>query len=199
MQPLCQWDPSTETWGATSNDLFSERWVPYSETWPTWGSMHDGVAYELPTSAPRTADSESSSLLPTPLARDSKGAPGGGFNEVSLPRSIQLLPTPRATDVRGPIRHGAGGLDLRTTVNERLLPTPRAQDSDESPKTFLTRTRALQEFPDRNGGQTGPPLGVAVQMLTDGVPMDQRSDDGKGSSAGQLPAQLSLESTGSLD
>ena len=178
MQPLCRWDPSTETWGTTQTDLFSERWEPFLGTWPSWGSMRSGVAYGLPTPALPTVDSESSSLLPTPVARDGKGSPGGDYNEASLPRSIQLLPTPRATDVRGPIRHGQGGPDLRTAVDEHLLPTPRAQDSDESPETFLARVRELQSSATRGGGMTGPPLGVAVQMLPDGAPTPNPSPDG---------------------
>ena len=39
-----------------------------------------------------------------------------------------LLPTPRTSDTNGAGHHGAGGMDLRTTVT--LLPTPNAQDGN---------------------------------------------------------------------
>jgi hypothetical protein len=49
--------------------------APYSETWPTSGTTHDGSAYPLPQSAhhiPGSASSSSpSALFRTPLASDS--------------------------------------------------------------------------------------------------------------------------------
>ena len=48
-----------------------------------------------------------------------------------------------------------------------LLPTPRAQDSDESPTTFDRRVGALQSAEGRSGGRTGTPLGVEVQRHID--------------------------------
>ncbi|WP_082450547.1 DNA cytosine methyltransferase [Microbacterium sp. Leaf203] len=51
-------------------------------------------------------------------------AAAGGSGE---PGDLTLLPTPRTTDMNGAGAHGAGGLDLRTTV--ALLPTPMVGSS----------------------------------------------------------------------
>jgi hypothetical protein len=80
--------------------LFSDLgFLPYSRTWPKWGSMRSGVAYELPEPGLRTEESASSfSPLPTPVARDYKGIPGKNVQMASLPREISLLPTPNTMD-----------------------------------------------------------------------------------------------------
>ena len=62
-------------------------------------------------------------------------------------------------------RTGAGVRNLNEEVT--LLPTPRAQDSDESPTTFDRRVGALQSAEGRSGGRTGTPLGVEVQRHID--------------------------------
>lgn len=81
----------------------------------------------------------SSRLLPTPQARDGKGVPGDGFNEISLPRSVSsLLPTPRTSDAKGPGAHGDGGPDLRTQV-QTLLPTPTAGGAKSSRNSTANR------------------------------------------------------------
>ena len=69
--PLANWNPARDAWETSHShiDLFSELSAVYSETFPSWGMTRGGVAYELPTSAPPTAGSVSSSspgLLPTP-------------------------------------------------------------------------------------------------------------------------------------
>ncbi|MFE7117224.1 hypothetical protein ACFU99_17615 [Streptomyces sp. NPDC057654] len=94
-------------------------------TLPTSGSMLTGALYARTRSAlPTNANGSSSSpQLPTPTARDWKGAGYDG----QLPNAAALLPTPRTSDTNGTGTHGDGGMDLRTTVS--LLPTPRATDT----------------------------------------------------------------------
>lgn len=58
-------------WMTTQRDLFGERWVPFSESFPESGCLRNGVVYERPTSALRTGGSESSSW-PTARAEDSE-------------------------------------------------------------------------------------------------------------------------------
>ena len=127
-------------------------------------------------------------LLPTPKASDGpNGGPGmrnGRGVADALPGVVsQLLPTPACNDMgRGKTpedwdewtaamqqRHGNGnghGKSLEIEA-QRLLPTPRAQDSDESPTTFDRRVGALQSAEGRSGGRTGTPLGVEVQRHID--------------------------------
>lgn len=71
--PFAVWNPTRGSWETSQLDLYGHL-APYSETWPTSGMTHDGSAYPLPQSAPRIADSASSSsptaLFRTPLASD---------------------------------------------------------------------------------------------------------------------------------
>lgn len=61
-----------------------------------------------------TAKDAARRLLPTPRARDGKGA---GYID-DLPNAVtKLFPTPRASDANGAGGHGDGGPDLRTVVS----------------------------------------------------------------------------------
>jgi hypothetical protein len=138
------------------------------------------MAYALPTSAPHTADSVSSS-------------------------SLGLLATPTASDRNGTGMHGNGGMGSRKTVAEwdewtlamrqrhgngnghghghgqslaiealRMLPTPTAMDS-------------------RSSGGSNPSnvtLTDAVVRTSLGAHTNPRFDDGNTSSTGQLPLPL---------
>lgn len=83
----CNPEPATPT-GAALRGVEPDPWglgdqparplralAPYSETWPTSGTTHDGSAYQLPPSVHRIPDSASSSSrdapFRTPLASDS--------------------------------------------------------------------------------------------------------------------------------
>jgi hypothetical protein len=81
-------------------------------------------------------------LLPTPRATDgTKGCPGqrGSAGDLTLPSAaVRILPTPTGPDGRGPGRHGTGGADLRTAVDDlhATAPTeigapPRVSEPDE--------------------------------------------------------------------
>lgn len=115
--------------------------VPFSETWPAWGSMRDGVAFAHPMPGPHTADSGSSSshghvMLPTPRVSDQNGAEDITKRESPQLRTIeQLLATPTVADSRGtrhagPNRHPGMSLTDHTMA---LLPTPTSTDSDRGP------------------------------------------------------------------
>jgi len=69
-------------------------------------------------------------LLPTPRATDgTKGCPGqrGSAGDLTLPSAaVRILPTPTGSDGRGPGRHGAGGADLRTAVDDLHAAAPTA-------------------------------------------------------------------------
>lgn len=96
---LATWNTEKDFW-ENGEDIFGHSDV-YSETWPTSGTMRNGVAYELPTWEPHTDDSASSSLLPTVTTSESTG-PGNGPNKT-------------------------GGDNLRTVIS-KLFPTPSARD-----------------------------------------------------------------------
>ena len=68
-------------------------------------------------------------MLPTPNARDHKGAPSAAWSrQSSLPREVALLPTPTAAMSTGAWQEGRdGGPNLQTAINDMpLLPTPTA-------------------------------------------------------------------------
>ena len=124
MPPLiATWNPARGVWETTTGSLLCGHLEPFSQTWPTSGMTRRGVAYELPTSVPLTADTASSSspgLLPTPTTADGKGGPGnsgrdGGENLRTV--AAALLPTPSVADALGGHRMRSG-----SRSGELLLP-----------------------------------------------------------------------------
>ena len=63
--PIASWNSQRDVWETDQGDLISGHWDVFSETWPTSGSMLNGMAYVLPTSEPAT-DGGEFSYLPTP-------------------------------------------------------------------------------------------------------------------------------------
>lgn len=98
----------------------------YIIAWP----IDDGPPADWLRGTAPARDASDLMLLPTPIARDHKGAGAGWGDQPGRPLSEtihRLLPTPRVTDTNGAGKHGDGGLDLRTAVT--LLPTPKASDT----------------------------------------------------------------------
>lgn len=125
-QPFASYDPDSSSW-RTSQGTFPWGSDEFSETWPKRGTTRNGHAYALPTSAPPTDGSASSSqqLLPTPAVNDmgraytleewdawtarmrAKHGNGNGHGaslEIEAQRMALLLPTPTAMD-----SHASGG------------------------------------------------------------------------------------------
>ena len=145
-QPIGRWNPTRSLWETDRFDLLSEHSEPFSETWPTSGSMRSGSAFGLPTSAPRIAGSGSSSSrrLPTPeaklavsgrdYARSSRPGSGGDDLTTAIDRP---LPTPVTTDAEAARRHTTttGNSHTGTTLSDAMLPTPttaNAHGNDEN-------------------------------------------------------------------
>lgn len=115
---------------------------PFSESWPRSGLMLRGTAYALPTSAPRTGESASSSW-PTARAEDSEscGAHPGAAD--SLRAAIEQWPTPSAWQqeespetfnarrerlrARG---YNGNGMGVPLDQYAATWPTPGAHDSE---------------------------------------------------------------------
>jgi hypothetical protein len=125
---LARYDPSTSSWRTPQSSLLGD-YTEFSETWPRWGSMQDGVSYRRQTLVPPTSETESG-LLPTPLAslgtnggpnqRDSSGRPG-------LQMAAMTWPTPISQDAKhsGYAPSGPGKADKLSYAVVRW-PTPRA-------------------------------------------------------------------------
>jgi len=144
------------------------------------------VAYELPTSAPPTDDSESSSSpgLPTPRATR-----GGSATE-----TVELLRTPTAQlAVNGGSQHpdkrkaGGHGPTLADEI-EHLLPTPTAMDSrmsggsgasDVTLTDAMVRGKLLPTPRARDGkGRDPNPRGVDLNEAVALIPTPLSSDAG---------------------
>ena len=65
-KPIAQWNPARDVW-ETDELTFCGHSAVYSETFPSSGMTRSGVAYALPTWAPPTDGSASSSSLGTLL------------------------------------------------------------------------------------------------------------------------------------
>ena len=99
-------DRATHSWRTLQATLVSDSDL-YSQTWPRSGMTHDGTAYQLPPSAPRTSAIEFS------LSQGTQG-----------PNSDGLWPT--ATTQDHATRYAQGGMPLGMAV--RLWRTPQASD-----------------------------------------------------------------------
>ncbi len=107
-ESLATWEPTTCSWRTCpgSSRRGSRR---SSATWPRAGGLRSGTAFLRQPSAPLTAETASSSLLPTPAAQSYGSNRGGAAGRV------------------GPVRHS-----LESLAKQGLLPTPTAGDAKES-------------------------------------------------------------------
>ena len=196
-EPSAIYDPATSSWRMFGG-MFPSDSMPSLATLPPWGMTRRGVLYALPTSEPPTGGNGSSSLLPTPVADNSRGLPSAGTDYQSLPNAVvALLPTPAVNDMgegktpeawdawtaKMQAAHGNGNGHGKSLAIEavRLLPTPRAQNGEDRNSKVWARPldqpqnleNALARLP---GASTNPPSGA-----------------GKPSSDAPHPDQLSLD------
>ena len=191
-QPVARWNPSRDCWEEPQEDIFGHSGV-WSETWPPSGMTRNGLVFELPMSARRTAGTGSFLLLSTPDTVPE--APNSGTNAnriMGLGNQVKALPTPRATDGHG--HHGTGGPDLRTVAVELLLPTPAAMNPNdgESVETWEAR-RARVKVTANNGNGFGTPLAIAVQKLLPTPTTQDGANTGGASQSEQPPVEHSRD------
>ena len=67
LEPFAHYDPDSLCWRMSQQFLPLENLIESQPTWPKRGTCSRGLAYELPTWAPRI-NVNASSLLPTPTA-----------------------------------------------------------------------------------------------------------------------------------
>jgi hypothetical protein len=129
---FAKYDHDERTWKTHQSSLLGD-YTEFSETWPNWGWMRDGVCWELPMSERPILETESG-LLPTPATVDT----GSLFNQ-SASEGAALRPTlgamarfnlwPTPTVCGNYNRKGASktsGDGLATAV--QMHPTPCARD-----------------------------------------------------------------------
>lgn len=177
LESLARYDPDTCSWKTPQYSLLGDL-VPFSETWPRWGTMRSGACWAQPMWEPRTRGTESG-LWPTP------NVPNGGRSvahvtewsesgrtayhkgkkvQVGLESAVRLWPTPLANSHTG-AGHGPnkkGGMNLQTAVKK--WPTPVASMHKGSSPASLTRKSGKSRENDRldhavmasNGGALSP-------------------------------------------
>ena len=194
--PLAQYDRATQSW-KTSEATSLWALTLSSLTLPTWGGLHAGVLYELPTPERPTIERVYSYLLATPTAwlglRPAHAA-GDAQRWHNPERSNELsdqiaamLPTPTAQaakhmtmDDRGVGTHDDHNL---WSVASRLLPTPAVNDmgAGKDPQAWDEWTermkqahgngnghgKSLEQEALRVGVNTPPPLTAGSALLGD--------------------------------
>lgn len=95
---FARYDPSAaSSWRTAQCSLLGDS-DEFSETWPRWGSMRNGVSYLRPTPALPICES-ASGLWPTPKVYGNHNQPGASKSAGwGLSSAVKLLPTPLARD-----------------------------------------------------------------------------------------------------
>ena len=131
------YDPDTQCWRTLQATLVSGSDL-FSQTWPRSGMTLDGIAYQLPPSAPRTSaiayslsqrthGQNSDGLWPTATTGDhsTRFAQGG----MPLGMAARLWATPTASDWKN---RGPNSKQQGLSEQVRLWPTPQASDSQRT-------------------------------------------------------------------
>lgn len=111
------YSPATSSWKTAQCSLVEDL-EKFSETWPKWGSMRNGVSYQRQIPELRICES-ASGLWPTPCASDTSdrqvsksvhitanGLPkhigkSGELSQMRLSQAVKMWPTPCARDYKG--------------------------------------------------------------------------------------------------
>ena len=158
--PTATWNPARGVWETNQGSMLCEHLVPFLETFPTSGMTRSGRLSRLPQPERRTGGN-ASSYLPTPTAQLNAPAPwkpgvqwwlqsrASRNLEGLVTGNTPLLPTPDSQHGRkdsrtSPLLPGAIE-DLTTSTStgressSKLLPTPAANDSHNSPENHLRK------------------------------------------------------------
>jgi hypothetical protein len=189
LESLASFDPATSssrTWRTSSLSMTEPSGEPFSGTWPRSGMTWRGTAFPLPPSAPRTAVTGSSPLLPTPTAWRRRGRRAAGAdNGNELGRALTLLPTPRSSDMNGAGSRPRWAGD-RTAV--KLLPTPNDRRLEERDNEAAADAEATDRVASRGRrSRAGQVLDDAPRaLLSSGASTSPPSADGKPSTGLRL-------------
>ena len=173
-ESLAKYDPASRSWKTAQCSLL-EGLDEFSETWPRWGTMRNGVCWERTTAEPPTVATESgfSELWPTQClpgnggSRDSSGRTG-------LQMAAMKWPTPLSGEgsgggnaryalaaLNGEKRASGATRSLKLRDAALAFPTPTVNDSKNStlPPSQIGRDNipgALLRDGQPPGGQLNP-------------------------------------------
>lgn len=107
---IATWNNARAVWEQPSTSLLCGHSVPFSQVWPSSGTMQNGIAYERQTPG-RLTTANGYSYLPTPMVSDtysdnlkSTQHTPGSMHSVTLAQVVRrsdLLPTPLANSYKG--------------------------------------------------------------------------------------------------
>lgn len=150
---------------------------PYSETWPTRGSMRNGQCYQQQISVPLISGDACGSW-PTPQTGESDTSetrdwnengtvltPGGYTYGMNLGTAVgmtekKLWPTAKANNGNGPAIHGTGGLDLQTAVVLGGATPPTFPEAEQ-----LWGTPTSRDWKDGGRNQNVPENGLLSRQV----------------------------------
>jgi hypothetical protein len=171
---LARYDPVTSLWKTPQCSLLGD-YTEFSETWPRWGLMQDGVSYQRQTLVRPIKETESGSW-PTPRSCSAMAAtitPDSAWAENRFPNletvvGRRLWPTPDASS-RGPTKDynpkskSQSGRTLQSFVAK--FPTPQASDNRDrgnmsnpaiQRRIAMGKQIMLSQSVDQNSGQLNP-------------------------------------------
>lgn len=109
--------PTKSEWKTPQTSLLADSEL-FSETWPRWGSMRDGVCYLRPILTPIICGSVSGSLLPTLTVNGNNNRPYPGKKSgYGLATAVAMLPTLTTIGLNG------GSNSRRATAKRGEPPT----------------------------------------------------------------------------
>jgi hypothetical protein len=155
---LARWDHNSSSWRTPQSSLLEGLDV-FSETWPRWGSMRNGVCWGRLTPERPMSENESGFLVGTPTASMLQAGPRSeAFRKGRTPTPVELAkmwPTPKASTA-GPdfakMDRSATGLSLATAV--AMFPSPAARDFRSG--KGRTENGHTPQLPEVIGGQLNP-------------------------------------------
>lgn len=161
---LTRYDRENCSWKTPQLSLLGDS-EEFSETWPSWGTMRNGVCYQRPSLVPRTYAPGGGVLQDwqTPVADDAVNRKKGKWNSRGEPKLSAQVMMPTPTVCGNYNRKGASktsGDGLATYVAK--WPTPRCHDRKKMSLTEMDRKSpclaALVKWPtnEKVGGTLNP-------------------------------------------
>jgi len=156
---LARYDQSTSLWRTPQSSLLGD-YTEFSETWPRWGSMQNGVSYRRQTLVPPTSETVSGSW-PTPIAQDAKHsgyAPSGPGKADKLSYAVVRWPTPTAHNAKEGAYPSEFTRNTLTLTAQANWPTP--VKSDYATRRPTKNWKGSSDLPSvvwtANGGTENP-------------------------------------------
>ena len=160
---LASYDPVTRLW-KTCQACWLEGWSAFSETWPSSGSMRNGVAWAHPT-LERRIDDAVSGLWPTPQAAKAGDdvtltcSGDGRAKPNKLGWAVAMWPTPSVCgnyNLAG--ASPTSGDSLATAVAKAAMwPTPQARDHRSGQPSRLAQPQRHGCYTLNDGAAMWPP------------------------------------------